>query len=591
MPGLFGVVADNAERQIGRMADAMRHREWYQTACLSTATAAFGVIGHGRLPHEGCADAGQHKLALCGEIFEPEITGLRALLDQFRDKGVTPESYNGLFQIAYWDDLRQRLTIASDPGGIRPLYYTMTNGRFAFASEVKALLALPWVDREIDCEAVLNLLRFGHFVGRQTYFKNIRLMPSGSCGEFTNGSFSDRPYFEPEFSERSESDARQSFCEAWLKAIEKQSKGGPRFGVLLSGGLDSRMIASGLHNLGLAAETFTFGTADCSDARTAKEIAAVLGFDNRFVPVTSRNITQHLHDAVYLSDGRFNCLHSNVRFVLPHLRDVDIAFDGIAWTDLFYNSPEVGIRRWLGRYDRQRWLRQTFGGIDPRRFALGREVIDLLGERFADIEERDYLDEFATDHADCAGAIALHDLFEVYQRLHHLTSNGPNLVWVETDVRCPFYDTELLRTCAAMDPLYRGEDKIPHRFTLAATAVPELKRIPWAKLRLPVTAAYPRVLWQLGWKLFGRLSSRLLPLQLGWTEPPMIDVDAFLRQPDGPLRSMIQQYLVAEPQSGFFNPESVGSLLQHQDAGRSLSDILGRLLTVEIWYRQFAQAS
>ena len=71
----------------------------------------------------------------------------------------------------------------------------------------------------------------------------------------------------------------------------------------------------------------------------------------------------------------------------------------------------------------------------------------------------------------------------------------------------------------------------------------------------------------------------------------MIDVDAFVRQSKGSLRSMIQQYLIAEPQSGFLNPESVRSLLLQEDAGRSYSEILGRLLTVEIWYRQFVQAS
>lgn len=591
MPGLFGIISEDAERQIGSMADAMRHREWYRTACVSGPRAAFGVIGHGRLPHEGCADSGNQKLALSGEIFEPEIRGLPALLDRFRDQGLRPEELNGLFQIAYWDDRDQRLSIASDPGGIRPLYYTIADGRFAFASEVKALLALPWVDREIDSEAVLNFLRFGHFVGRQTYFKGIRLMPAGSRGEFLRGSFSDSPYFMPEFSEKSAFDARQPFCDAWLRAIEKQSRGALRFGVLLSGGLDSRMIASGLHNLGLSADTFTFGMESCDDARTSKDIATVLGFDNTFVPVSSENVTEGLPEAVYLSDGRFNCLHSNVRFVLPHLREVEIAFDGIAWTDLFYNSPEVGFRRWLGRYDRERWLRQTFGGIDPRRLGLGRGVVDLLSERFRDVQERDFLAEFAADHPDCAGAIALHDLFEVYQRLHHHTCNGPNLVWVETDVRCPFYDAELLKICAAMDAVYRGEDKIPHRFVLSTTAVQDLKRIPWAKLRLPVTAGNPRVLWQLGWKYLGRVSSRLLPFQIGWTEPPMVDVDAFLREPDGALRRMVQQYLIEEPQSGFFDADSVASLLLRQDAGQSYGEILGRLLTVESWYRQFLQGT
>ena len=591
MPGIFGVVGDNAEDQVARMATAMRHREYYQTACVSDSNVALGVIGHGRLPHEGCAEAARHKLVMSGEIFEPRTASLSALLDDLRTAGLNPENYNGLFQIGFWDGLQRKLAIASDPGGIRPLYYTDAGGMFAFASEVKALLALPWVDREIDYQAILSFLRFGHFVDRQTYFKKIRLLPSGSRGEFANGLFSDSAYFRPDFSEKSELEAKSRFCEAWLTAIRRQSEGDFRFGVLLSGGLDSRMIASGLHNLEVGCETFTMGMEGCSDARTAGDVAGVLGFNNTFVPVTTANFTQGLEDAVYLSDGRFDCFHSSVRFLSSQLRNLDIVFDGIAWTDLFHNSPEVGIKRWLGKGDCQRWLRWRFGGIDARRFTLGREVVNLLSEAFSDIEEDDLLARFAADHADCTGAIAMHDLFEVYERLHHLTCNGPNLAWVETDVRCPFYDTELLKICAAMDPIYRGEDKLPHRYVLSKTAEPDLKEIPWAKQRLPVTAGYHRVLWQLGWKFLGGVTSRCLPFQIGWTEAPMIDVDAFIRQSEGPLRSMIEQYLIEEPQSGFVDPESLRSVLLMEDRGQDYSEILGRLLTLEIWYRQFIETS
>ena len=57
---------------------------------------------------------------------------------------------NGIFAVAIWDRSKQQLTLVRDRFGIKPLYYTSMDGRFAFSSEIKALLTLPWVRRELD---------------------------------------------------------------------------------------------------------------------------------------------------------------------------------------------------------------------------------------------------------------------------------------------------------------------------------------------------------------------------------------------------------------------------------------------------------
>src|SRR6185295_13867048 len=70
------------------------------------------------------------------------------------------EKLRGMFAFAIWDKRRRKLMIARDRLGIKPLYYTTVNGRLIFASELKAILQLPEVERELDWRSVSHLFSF-----------------------------------------------------------------------------------------------------------------------------------------------------------------------------------------------------------------------------------------------------------------------------------------------------------------------------------------------------------------------------------------------------------------------------------------------
>src|SRR2546428_829027 len=86
---------------------------------------------------------------------------------------------NGIFAIALWDAPRRRLVLARDPMGVKPLYYATHGTTLAFASELKALLALPWISREVEFEALQAYLSFRFVPSPRTLFRGVQKLAPG----------------------------------------------------------------------------------------------------------------------------------------------------------------------------------------------------------------------------------------------------------------------------------------------------------------------------------------------------------------------------------------------------------------------------
>ena len=90
------------------------------------------------------------------------------------------ERVDGMFAFALWDGPRGRLTLARDRAGKKPLYWIRVGDRIAFASEMKALLALRWVPNEVDPDAFPYYLNFGYVPEPRTFYRDIRILPPAS---------------------------------------------------------------------------------------------------------------------------------------------------------------------------------------------------------------------------------------------------------------------------------------------------------------------------------------------------------------------------------------------------------------------------
>lgn len=205
----------------------------------------------------------------------------------------------GMFAFAILDTRKQSLLLARDHFGQKPLYYFAGGGRLAFASELKCLLALPFVPRELDPGALLDFAAWLSLPAPRTHFRHIRKLPAGSHLTISLDSVSvPEPVRYWRFSiegsaEISELGPAVDLIDTTLSdSVRMHFRADVPVGVLLSSGLDSRTIAAysrHLHPEGVS--TFSVGDASGdSELAGARVTACELGTDHHELTITGTDV-------------------------------------------------------------------------------------------------------------------------------------------------------------------------------------------------------------------------------------------------------------------------------------------------------------
>jgi asparagine synthase (glutamine-hydrolysing) len=173
------------------------------------------------------------------------------------------ERLDGMFALAIWDAGRGTLLLARDRVGKKPLFYTVTDGRLSFGSEIKALLAAPWVSAEPDLERVPEYLTFGYVPYPRTFYRRIEQIPPASIISFDkDGLHGPRRYWNPLTETASE--GRPEQISALLRdATRRRMVSDVPLGAFLSGGVDSSIVVGLMSRLSdEPVLTFTAGFPD-----------------------------------------------------------------------------------------------------------------------------------------------------------------------------------------------------------------------------------------------------------------------------------------------------------------------------------------
>jgi asparagine synthase (glutamine-hydrolysing) len=190
------------------------------------------------------------------------------------------EKLRGMFAVAIWDGRNRKLLLARDRVGKKPLFYFYDGCRIAFASEMKAILELPGVPREIDPQAVSDYFSFLYVPAPKSIFRNIRKILPGHYLVVSRDSILETEYWDLTFNhteERSEEQWCERILETYREAVSVRLMSEVPLGAFLSGGVDSSSVVAlmtGLVDGRVTTCSIGFEEEEFNELRYASEIAS-----------------------------------------------------------------------------------------------------------------------------------------------------------------------------------------------------------------------------------------------------------------------------------------------------------------------------
>jgi asparagine synthase (glutamine-hydrolysing) len=279
---------------------------WVNHAGTSSSTASANgditVISHGE-HFSHCSDE------LCASGRTPA-----AILRAFEgDADVFPRTLNGWFAGVVVERPSRKVLLFNDRYGVQRIYYWETADRFVFASEAKAVLGIVPQLRSLDADAVGQYLGYGTVFGNKTLFKNLALLPAGSCwsiGEphaigkrryFDAREWADQPPLEPEEFHGVLRDTLRRILPSYFASPQP-------VGLSLTGGLDTRIVIAGLPADDECRPCYTYGGVyrDCFDIEVARRISSACNLPHTVLPLGQDffdNFRKYAERSVWVTDG------------------------------------------------------------------------------------------------------------------------------------------------------------------------------------------------------------------------------------------------------------------------------------------------
>jgi asparagine synthase (glutamine-hydrolysing) len=292
-----------------------------------------------------------------GHIFTSH-TDTEVVLRLYEEHGIAFLSkLKGMFALAVLDLRINKLLLARDPIGIKPLYYTDGPKGFVFASEIKGILASGRMSREVNWQAVYDYFTYLYIPGSQTAFRGVKQLPPAHLLELdlTNGRLHLECFWRirrrPEIERMTYNEAKQMLREDLSRVIREQLESDVPLGVFLSGGADSTVVA------GLAARTlrevrtFTVGFDDPAmsfyDERLrARATANYLGTKHEELAIAHIDPFELL-DSARLFDQPFCNPTAHLMYLLSRRarKHITVALCGAGGDELFAGYPRYRAER------------------------------------------------------------------------------------------------------------------------------------------------------------------------------------------------------------------------------------------------------
>lgn len=586
MPGILGGRVDDAD--FDAMAAPMHHEQWYERDHVGTDGVELGVVHHGdRDPEsdmhwQGTDAAGVLHGVVTGGPFEeltPE-TLFRGILDRPSE---TLAGLDGLFSLACTDG--DRTVLATDKHGSRPCYYT-PEGSMRFAAELKALV--PVIDDpSVDPRALSDLLAFGYVWGSTTLLDQVSELRPAHALVAENGHRSVERYWDPGHELVDSPDYAAQIQRAYRRSVDAMAETvDGRTGLWLSGGLDSRILASTFDEADHSFSAMTYAIPGERELGPATQVASAFDVDHdRITLGPASAYAARLDRAIGLSDGMIAWSYLiNAVHVLDELADAaDVTFEAAPQDTYMGHDLWVHDARELQRETVTERLLDRYGKLDPD------ECRRLLNDRVPD-PAASLREEAAISTADSAEN-AFRDVVWRALAYSHFRSSAVQRSQVGTRVPCA--STEFLET-AAQRPSEYNRRSVPlsgGRVPMATTRLKfELVRdlddgmadITYGLSGLP--PSFPQWAHVLG------MGVQELSDRFGSSTPDHPALIGEWYRTDPAMNSYVNALLEAAAERPEYNAGALRTLQQEHQSGRANNiHPISAITTAESWRQQYLE--
>ncbi len=510
MVGFYSVVGDTRTGE-GAVTEPLRWEGTEPTERYESDRLNVTVVGHRPGEQRPIHAANGDPLWLVGDLHGHQDESYRSRFDEERVPtarefaGTLYEEYgmefatgaNGTFAALVHQRDRNQVRVLTDRLGTRPVYVASLDDGVVLSTQLQAVAAHPDVDVRFDEDALREYLATNRVLGLDTPIRGIRELPPGSITtvDLATGELDSERYWRLSYDpvERPHAEVVSEFTETIGRILDERRRDPRRYGLLLSGGSDSRLVLAGLRP-----DTRTYHIAEwmSREARTAEWIALSRDREFRLLQQPADHHDRMLTHAPRKMNvsGRFDQAHLN-GFHDEVGREVDVLASGL-YGDTFYKGGIVPRRTLsLGRFGS---VRLPFEREYPTLSAL----LDATTEGYPPFVERE---ESLTDLLErkverdgegvTAGGVEYGSLreFALFGEFYPLSNDRDYHYFGLSEMVphwTPFLDNRLLDVALTTprDHLVRGE--------LVDAAIrelaPDLAAIPHARTGVPPTSRFPR---------------------------------------------------------------------------------------------------
>lgn len=505
----------------------------------------------------------------------------------------------GMFAFALWDEKRNRLLIARDRIGKKPLYYAEYDGALIFGSELKSILEYPGMPRRTNLQAIHHYLSLQYVPEPWTAFDGIYKLPPAHTAVWEKGQLKLEKYWELSYDNKwtgSEDELSDELTGRLREAVKIRLVSDVPLGIHLSGGIDSSVITALAAQSAAKVKTFSMGFEEetFSELPYSREVAKQYATDHQEFILTFKHVPELLETLAGHFDEPFADPSAVPVYYLSRetRKHVTVALNGDGGDELFGGYPRYGLDDFANGYS---MLPKALTlGIVPALLNLFEQPMNMPGERnwmaglkrlaqavqvpesanmirWSSYFQEDFKAQFWR-----RGAAGFESTVDWMSRIHaSIKASGPLDRKLGTDV-LTYLPGDLLVKADRMTMAHSLEGRSPfldHEFMEWAARVPE------------------------NMKLKGRVSKYLLKKAAKKLLTPAvlnkgkqgfgIPVGAWFR---GPLASWTRERLLQDSArlNDYFKPELIQKLFREHEAGKTNhGNKLWALIMFELWLQKY----